>query len=319
MVVYKDFNSIKKDEETVLTIGTFDGLHIGHKQIIETVVRKAKSLKCRSLLITFEPHPRTVLLNGNTHSAAAEKKSKVELLTSFEDKASLINELGIDNLLVIEFTREFAETSSQDFFVNYIYDKIGVKEIILGHDHKFGKNRGGDNNLLHSLGKEYNFSVNTLSPVSVDGEVVSSTRIRHLLKEGNINKVNQFLDREYSLKGIVVHGDMRGRRIGFPTANIEFSHSELLVPPKGVYAVRVIRDNVTYTGMMNIGTRPSFTSGVEIITEVHILNFSEEIYGNNLEIRFVDRIRDEMKFNGAEELKGQIVKDIEYTRSLFNN
>jgi len=319
MVVYKDFNGIKKDENTVLTVGTFDGLHTGHKQIIETVVKKAKSGNCRSVLITFEPHPRTLLLNhfNRDESKNNPLPSKVDLLTSFEDKVDLIKVLGIDILLVIEFTMDFAQTSSYDFIVNYIYDKIGVKEVVLGYDHKFGKNRDGDNELFRSLGNKYNFSVTTLPPVSVEGETVSSTKIRHYLQKGDIMNANLMLDREFSFNGIVVQGDMRGREIGFPTANITLIHKELISLPGGVYAVRVgVKDKV-FTGVMNIGTRPSFTSGTEIIQEVHILDFRDEIYGSNLRISFVDRIRDEEKFNGVEELKARINADIEYTRNLI--
>lgn len=321
MVIYRDFESINKDKDTVLTIGTFDGLHVGHREIIETVVGKAKENNSRSVLVTFEPHPRMVLQNHFNRDESKNKPGlkKVALLSTFENKKRLIEDLGIDVLLVVEFNMGFANISSNEFIEKYLYEKTGLKEVILGYDHKFGKNRDGDIDLFRQLGLKYGFEVTTLSPVSVNGETVSSTKIRHYLENGEVRNANSMLGREYTLTGKIIHGDMRGRKLGFQTANLDFSESGLLIPPMGVYAVRVKYSSKMYEGVMNIGTRPSFNSGTEITKEVHIFNFNEEIYGEELEVLFVEKLRNEKKFESVEDLKTQIKKDIERAKSLLNN
>jgi len=313
MIIYRDFKSVAKQEHSILTIGTFDGVHLGHVEILKTLVSKAKSKNCRSVVITFNPHPRTVLY---------QDLKRIDLLTPFEKKVELIESFGIDVLVIIDFTQSFSQISYDYFLEKIIIEKIGLSEIILGYDHRFGKNRDGNSSILLSLKNKLGFEVTTLPPIQKNNITISSTKIREYLHEGRITNANDLLGRRFSLSGKVVHGDKRGRTLGFPTANIEFSDNSLLVPPTGVYFVEVEINKRFYKGVMNIGNRPSFANASDTeenattINEVHILNFNELIYDKEIEISFIDRIRDEKKFYTIEELKEQIRKDIEFVQSF---
>lgn len=301
MVIYKDISQLKKDNNTVLTLGTFDGVHLGHKKIIETLHLKSENKGSRKLVITFEPHPRTVLYKNSR---------RIELLTSFEEKVAVFKELKVDNLLVLNFTESFSQLPSDVFFKEYVVDKIGLSEIVVGHDHKFGKARGGDETLLIELGVKYNFSVTRVDGVTIDDVTVSSTKIRNLLYEGNIKSANKMLGRLFSLKGKVVAGDKRGRTLGFPTANLDIVDENKLIPATGVYSVEVVLKSAKYKGVMNIGRRPTFNSNSdEIVKEVHLIDFSGDIYGEDITIKIIDRIREEKKFESKDELIRQIFVD----------
>ena len=308
MKIFYDLSEVDKDKNTVLTLGTFDGIHIGHQKIIEKVVRNAVEKKSRNFLITFDPHPRIVL-----------SKDKIKLLTSFKEKIEIIKSLGIENLLVIKFTETFSQLSSEEFVEKYIVGLIGVKEIIIGHDHHFGKGRGGDQQTLSEMGKEFDFSVSVVDPVNKNGIIVSSTKIRNYLNDGNIKVANSLLNRLYSFSGVVIRGDQRGRLLGFPTANIELDDEDKLLPFMGIYAVEFLIEENKYLGVMSIGKRPTFYDEGKITTEVHILDFNEDIYDKYVTVNVFERIRGEEKFTSADELIKQMHKDCENGRKILTN
>ncbi len=304
-----DTQKDNKAKDSVVTIGTFDGVHIGHKVIIEKLKAKAKELKCESVIITFSPHPRTVVNKGNG----------VFLLTTLEEKKELIKNLDVDKLYIIKFTKEFSKKTYQEFLTETIIKQNKAKHIIIGYDHKFGKDRAGDKTNLMELAKENNIDITIVNPQEVNGMVVSSTKIRDALLNGNLELANTLLGRNYKLNGTVVEGSKRGRTLGFPTANIELSDPNKLLPQNGVYFVKVYLNNQKYFGILNIGLRPTFNNRIEPIAEVHILDFNENIYGKEISIEFVKRLRDEIKFDSKNELITQIKKDIKKVKEILNN
>ncbi len=305
------FNSIKdltKNKNTILTLGTFDGIHPGHLKIIDKLVSCSKEKGCRNVVITFHPHPRTVLSGS----------SSVKMLSTQEEKINLLRKHGVENLLTINFTKEFASLTAEEFIYDYLINGIGLSEIVLGHDHHFGKGRSGNVELLKMIGAKENFVVTTAEPFLIDGEVVSSTKIRNAISEGDIARSNKLLARNYSFSGVVVSGDKRGRELGFPTANIKLSSQEKLLPASGIYAVRVFVENENHIGLLSIGNRPTFYNEGELVTEVYIYDFNREIYGKEVTVELVERLRGEEKFNSAEELIDQMNKDKENGLKIFN-
>jgi riboflavin kinase/FMN adenylyltransferase len=298
MKVFNNLLEVKKDKNTVLTLGTFDGIHLGHKKIIDAVVEKASVNGGRSLLITFDPHPRNVL-SGNS----------IKLLNSTVEKLEILKSLNIDDVLVINFTKEFSQLSSEEFFKSYIIDKIGIREIVVGYDHHFGKGRGGDEHTLKELGLKYGFSVAKVDAVSIDGINVSSSKIRNALAEGDIKTANKLLGRNYSFRGVVIKGDGRGRTLGFPTANVKLDDETKLLPSLGIYVVEIIIDGSKHFGLMSIGKRPTFYNDGYITTEVYIFDFGKDIYGNNVTVNILERIRGEEKFSSPDELINQMNRD----------
>jgi len=309
MKIFYNLSEVNKDKNTILTLGTFDGIHPGHKKIIEKVVEDAETENSRSFLITFDPHPRTIIAKGD----------EIKLLNTFQEKIEIIKNLGIQNLLVINFTKEFSQLTSEEFVKKYIIDSIGVKEIVIGHDHRFGKGRGGDEQTLREMGKEFDFELSVVGPVYQNGIIMSSTKIRNALIGGDIKVANSFLNRFYSFSGIVVKGDQRGRLLGFPTANIELEDKNKLLPALGIYAVEFIMDDEKFSGVMSIGKRPTFYNEGKITTEVYILDFDADIYGKFVSVNVVERIRGEERFSSAEELIKQMKKDTEIGRNILNN
>ena len=310
--VFRDISEITRDENTAVTIGTFDGLHVGHQDILNVLIEKAEKNKCRTFVVTFEPHPRLVL----------SKESGIKILTPFEEKVKVFEDAGIENLLIINFTKEFSQQTSVEFIENLIIGKIGAKEIVIGYDHKFGKDRGGDESTFRKLADKYNFELTVVPAKTIDGEVVSSTKIRHALNDGDFDKVYSYLNRNYYLHGKVVKGAGRGRTLGFPTANVELTDKTKLIPKTGVYAVQCRAAGQAVFGVMNIGVRPTFENLDEPVIEVNLFDFNKEIYNESIEIEFLKRIREEKKFNSKEELIKQIEVDkkeaIEFTNSLIN-
>jgi riboflavin kinase/FMN adenylyltransferase len=301
MQIFNDIASVKKDKNTVLTLGTFDGIHAGHKKIIESVINKASEYNARNFLITFYPHPRSVL----------SKNDSIRILSTFREKAAVIESLGIENLLVIEFTKEFSKISADEFIRKFIVEKIGIKEIIIGYDHHFGKGRSGNVETLKKIGQETGFAVTTIDEVKSDVVTVSSSKIRKELIEGNIRIANSMLERYYSFSGTVVHGDKRGHLLGFPTANIEVDDNDKLLPALGIYAVEFIRGENKHYGLLSVGRRPTFYDAGNIVPEVYIFDFDEKIYGEYVTANIIDRIRGEEKFSSAEALVAQMNKDRE--------
>lgn len=300
-MIYRDIGEVTKDSATVVTIGTFDGLHAGHREVIAEVLRQAKEKRCRSFVITFEPHPRSVLA----------APAPVQLLTPFNEKLFLFRELGVENLLVLNFNREFSQQSSREFFLRYIINGTGVSEVILGHDHRFGKGRDGDFSTVEALGREFGFTARKTDAVSAGSIVVSSSRVRERLAAGDVETAAILLRRYYSISGTVVQGDQRGRTIGFPTANIAPDGEQKLIPANGVYAVRLETGGQRYNGVMNIGNRPTFNSGSALFIEVHLLGFNGNLYGAKVTVQLISRIRAEQKFSSVEHLINQIAADTE--------
>ncbi|HCD50838.1 MAG TPA: bifunctional riboflavin kinase/FMN adenylyltransferase [Balneolaceae bacterium] len=297
-------DDITRDPNTVLTVGTFDGVHEGHKALMHKVVEVAKKKGARSLVVTFDPHPRTII---------SKKNDGIKLLTTLQERAEILSEIGVDVLLVIPFNRDFSLLSSQEFVRDVICSKIGLCDFIIGYDHHFGKDRSGTIDTLKQLGQVLNFDVHVVSKKEMGELTISSTNIRkEIMEEGDMEMAADMLGRPYFLNGVVIHGDERGRKIGFPTANLQPEHPDKAVPKNGIYAVKVRVDGNWYKGMMNIGVRPTF-DGVSKSLEVNIFGFDQMIYGKTIQIQFVKRIRDEQKFTSTDELVDQLKSDKENT------
>lgn len=299
MEVFSDKNDIQKLKNTCVTIGTFDGLHVGHQDILNVLTNIAKEKNLQSTVVSFDPHPRRVV----------KESYDIKILTTIDEKKEILESLGIDNFYLINFTPEFSQQSSDEFVKNYIVGRFDAKHVVVGHDHKFGKDRGGDADSLSELGKQYGFDVTSVDAIKLDDEIISSTNIRNALIDGDIEKANAFLGRSYSLQGEVVTGAKRGRILGFPTANLGMSNMNKLIPQTGVYAVGCELNGEKLNGVMNIGYRPTFDDVTELVPEVHIFNFNRNIYGEILKVNFIQRIRAEKKFGSKEELIEQIELD----------
>lgn len=299
LIFLKDIDRVSN---SVVTVGTFDGVHLGHKALIETVVRKAKERNARSVVISFDPHPRDIINPGS---------AGIKQLTTIQERREILEEIGIDVLLIIPFTRDFSLLSSEEFVKKIVFERVGVSEFVIGYDHHFGKDRTGTIETVENLGKELGFDAFVVSKREMGTVTVSSTTIRReLSEEGNVEQAAKLLGRKYLLNGIVIHGDKRGRKIGFPTANLKAEHPNKVIPKNGVYAVKVRVGGNWYGGMMNIGHRPTFDK-IELRLEVNIFEFDEDIYGQTIQVRFLKRLRDEIKFSGIDELVSQLARDKE--------
>ncbi len=293
-----NIDDFKSDAKTILTIGTFDGVHLGHRKILERVVARAKEENLESVVLTFFPHPRMVL----------QEKSEIKLLNTIEEKIQLFEKIGIDYLIIHPFNYKFSRLSAEDFVKEILVETFNIQKIIIGYDHRFGRNRTADIDDLIVFGEEHHFDVEQISVEEINEIAISSTKIRTAILEGNIKLANQYLGYRYSFSGKVVQGKQLGRTIGFPTANIQINEDYKLIPKNGVYIVKSQIDGKQVYGMMNIGTRPT-VDGKNQTIEVHFLNFNKDIYGSTLEIVLLDYIREEAKFNSLDDLKAQINKD----------
>ena len=301
MEIITGLNNLKSGKRCAVTIGTFDGLHLGHKKIIERLNNVVREKNLCSTLVTFDPHPKIVLKQNDDFHIA--------ILTTLDEKKSLLNETGIDRLVVIKFDREFASQSYEQFVKNILIDQIGAEAIVVGHDHAFGKNREGNFDNLKLLTEKYQFTLDKVGPIEIDGNVISSTLIRNVLAEGDVESANKYLGRYYEYSGKVMPGDSRGKQLNFPTANIYNSNPNKHIPKIGVYAVDVEYKDTIYKGMLNIGYRPTFGLKGEYTIEVHILNFDKEIYNENLTVFFKKRLRNEIKFDTVDDLITQLEID----------
>ena len=309
MKVFRDSDKFEFDNRSVVTVGTFDGVHLGHKKIIEKLNDIKKSKKLRSVIVTFDPHPQIVLKN---------KTKDIKILTTTDEKLKLFESFEIDIIYIINFTKEFAKISSEEFYKTYLIDKIGMSELVLGYDHKFGKDREGNITTLKNLSGEYNFNFHGVGEFKINNEKVNSTAIRNTITESNLEKASFFLGRSYSMAGQVIGGDKRGKSLGYPTANIKPLSENKLIPNTGVYLVSIELKDSLYYGMMNIGFRPTISDNNEKIMEVNIFNFDEDIYGEIIKINFIEKIRDEKKFDSINELKKQLSADKEYSINKIN-
>ncbi len=307
MKVYKSLDEIKKEfKRPALTIGNFDGVHIGHQALFKKVVELAKPREGDTIAVTFEPHPLKVLRPNNPP----------KLISNLEQKIELIGKSGIDHLICLPFTKELANTPAHDFVYQLFYKALNIEDLVVGYDYALGKGREGNCDFLKKEGEKLGFRVHVVPPVIVDGMVASSTKIRELVTAGEMRKVAKLLNRYYQIRGIVQKGKKRGGPlVGFPTANLNINKEDLC-PKPGVYVVQVIHDSSCYGGVLNIGKNPTFGDN-ELRAETHIFDFDKDIYGHPIKVNLIQRIRDEKKFAGHEELAAQISKDIEQARLIL--
>lgn len=308
MKIYRGIDDFKKLDYAVVTSGTFDGVHFGHQKILQRLDEITTGNGGESVIITYWPHPRLVLY----------PEQDLSLLSSIEEKADLLSQKNVDHLIIIPFTADFSDLSSEDFIKNILVDKIGTKKLVIGYDHKFGKNRSGSFEGLLKDGPIYGFDVEEIPKQMVDNNAVSSTKIRNALGEGKIEIANEYLGRPYMLKGTVIEGDKIGRTIDFPTANIEVGFTNKFIPAQGIYAVKVKIDLSYFNGMLNIGFRPTF-GGNQRRIEVNIFEFDENIYGKTISVEFFNKIRSEIKFENSQALKEQLQNDKIKAKQILNN
>lgn len=310
MKVYRNIIETRNIPNAVVTIGTFDGVHLGHQALFNKMKSLAQSVGGQTVVVTFSPHPRQVL---NIDS------SNLRFLCTPEEKMRKFEALGIDNVLVINFTKEFSRTPSEVFIKDYIIDNIKPAYIVVGYDHHFGKNRMGDFDLLSDLKKKYNFKVERIAAQDVENIAISSTKIRNALAAGNVKSANRLLGYLYSVTSKVVKGNEIGRTIGFPTANLELAKEYMLFGRGGVFAALVEYEGHTYKAMANIGHRPTIGDRAEgdMLIEVNLFDFDGDLYGKEITVRFIDRIRDEIKFGSLQELKAQLEQDREKAYALM--
>ncbi len=308
--VIKKLETCELIEDGIVTVGTFDGIHTAHQEIISRVVEKGRELNTRTTLVTFDPHPKLVVKKNGGYS--------VKILTTTDEKVEVLNDTDLDRIVVVPFTKEFSRKTPNQFVSDILCDTIGMQYLIVGFDHAFGKNREGDIDSLREFGKTRNFGVEVQESIDDDRGKVSSTRIRNRLSEGNVEKAHSLLGRPYRVTGKVVEGVGRGRKMNFPTANIEVESRNKCTPANGVYIVSVLIDDSRFNGVMNIGQKPTFNEH-NITLEVHLLDFNEDIYGKVVKVDFLKHIRGEKKFASIEELKNAIDTDVDYSRNYFED
>jgi riboflavin kinase/FMN adenylyltransferase len=299
MKIYEGLGEFPTLKNAVVTSGTFDGVHLGHQKILQRVLEIAERIDGETVLITFWPHPRLVLF---------PEEHKLRLLSTFEEKAKLLREFGIDHLISIPFTKEFSELSSQEFIENLLVNKIKCKKLVIGYDHRFGKNREGSFEYLQANHLKFGFELEEIPRQDVDDIGISSTKIRKALEAGDVTMALNYLGRPYELNGLVIKGQQIGRSIGFPTANIHIPNDYKLVPRDGVYAVQAAVNGNLYKAMLNIGNRPT-VDGSKKTVEAHLFDFQGDLYDKQITIYFKAFLREERKFNGLEELKAQLKLD----------
>ena len=299
MIIVEGHHPIPEITNAIVTSGTFDGVHFGHHKILKRIVRTAKEVGGKSVVLTFWPHPRFVLF---------PEENTLKLLTTFEEKAKLLKEVGIDYLIKVKFDIEFSQLSSEGFIQSMLVEKLKTYKLVIGYDHRFGKNRTGSFEYLKGNSARYGFEVEEISRQDIDDVGISSTKIRQALSHGEVDKAAEYMGRSYAIEGEVVTGKQIGTSLGFPTANILVSQDYKLIPADGAYAVLVTLKGKQYQAMLNIGIRPT-VGGLSRVIETHIFDFNQDIYGATISIDFVSYLRAEMKFESLNELKIQLSKD----------
>ncbi|MCZ4408040.1 bifunctional riboflavin kinase/FAD synthetase [Cryomorphaceae bacterium 1068] len=300
MEVYHDVADFHPTSGTIVTVGTFDGVHIGHKTIINRINELAKNQNGESVLLTFWPHPRLVLFPDD---------NELKLLSTLRERIELLRESGIDHLIIHPFSVDFSRITAVEYVRDILVRDLNVSKLVIGYDHHFGRNREGNLEELKSVAPDYGFEVEEISAQEIDDVNVSSTKIRNALLDGDLAKANEFLGYRYSVSGKVIKGQEIGRSIGFPTANLEPDESYKLIPGNGVYSVAVDYDGRIYRGMANLGNRPTVSDSEDRILEVNLFEFDGDLYEKEIKVTFVDRIRDEIKFESLEQLRAQLQKD----------
>ena len=300
MHVYQNISELSSVANSIVTIGTFDGVHLGHQKIIKRLKELKNKQGGETVLFTFDPHPRKILFPHQTD---------LKLITTTEEKCELLQRFGVDHVLIYPFTKEFSQMQARDYISDIISKGLKTKTLVIGYDHHFGSNREGNIETLKSLSSTYHFDVEEIPAQEINQLNISSTRIRKALEDGDIDTANKYLGYYFFITGTVVKGKQLGRTLGYPTANIFILDKDKLIPKIGVYAVNVILNNVTYKGMLNIGTNPTTDSDQLIKIEVNIFDFEKDIYNQNIKLEFVKRIRDEEKFANLDELKKALNND----------
>ncbi|PKV49207.1 riboflavin kinase/FMN adenylyltransferase [Aquimarina sp. MAR_2010_214] len=305
---YTNAKTYDSQTHSVVTIGTFDGVHIGHKKIIERLIENAKKNNLESVILTFFPHPRMVL----------QQDSDIKLINTIDERIQILEKTGLDNLVIHPFTKEFSRLNAGEYVQQMLIDCLKSKHIIIGYDHRFGRNRNSNITDLASYGVQYDFTVEEISKQDLDDVAVSSTKIRKALFEGNITKANAYLGYYFMLTGKVVKGKKLGRKLNYPTANLHIEEDYKLIPKNGVYIVKSFIDSKTYFGMMNIGTNPT-VNGTHQTIETHFFDTSFNLYGKKIQIEMIKRIRDEKKFDSLEQLQDAMQQDEEFSRDFINS
>lgn len=307
MDVFYGIEKLPRFEHPVLTIGTFDGVHHGHKKILQSVVAEAKAMNGTSVLLTFDPHPRKLIFPNEP----------LKLLCTLQERLAHVAESGIDVTVVVPFTQSFASLSAQNYIEDFLLKLFRPSAIIIGYDHHFGQDRTGDIAMLKAYSNQHNFIVKEIPAQLISEAAVSSTQVRKALVSGDVKAAKNMLGEAYCISGIVTKGAQRGRTIGYPTANINLADPDKLIPKIGVYAVNVFIDGTTWKGMLNLGINPTVSTDNSIKIEVHIFDFDQDIYDGEITVAFIDRIREEQKFDGLDALKNQLAQDKQQALALL--
>ena len=307
MKIFNNIQSYSSEKESILTIGTFDGVHIGHNKILTKLVEESKKNNLSSLIMTFFPHPRIVL----------QKSQEIKMIDTMDEKIHLFEKTGVDNLIIQPFDENFSKIRAKEFVEEILVKRLKIKHIIIGYDHRFGKDREASVEDLKKFGLNYMFTVEEIAAQEIHSIAISSTKIRNAILKGEIKKCNEYLGRNFMLTGKVVHGDGLGKKINFPTANIQIKEPYKIIPKNGVYLAKTIFNSNIYFGMMNIGVRPTI-GGKNKSLEVYFFNFKNNIYDKTISIEIINKIRDEEKFSSIDELKTQLKKDEQFCLKLIN-
>lgn len=307
MRVFRSVEGLPEFKNGVLTIGTFDGVHLGHQEIIKRINQQAAEINGESIILTFHPHPRLVVNPNDT---------SLKLLNTLEEKIALLEHFWVDNLIVAPFSIEFSKLTARGYVEDFLWKNIHPKKVVIGYDHRFGNNREGGLELFLEIGQELGFEVEEIAKQMVDDLAVSSTKVRNALQNGDVAQANHLLGYEYSLHGTVVEGHQMGRQLGYPTANIHPNNPNKLIPAMGVYAVKIMLEGQVYPAMLNIGKNPTF-EGRKASIEANLFDFDRDIYGMELDVIFVQRLRHELKFDNIEALIKQMAEDEKVSRKLL--
>jgi len=301
-------NHVLTDTDTVITVGTFDGIHLGHKSIIQKLTETARKRNCKSVVFTFNNHPRNVL----------QSDKWLKLITTIQERNTLLSQMGVDYIYIQDFTKSFSQLTGSAFIQSMLIEKLNLKHLIVGYDHHFGRDRLGDINTIKNIGLVSGFDVSKVEPLEIGNIKVSSSKIRKALESGDIHIANQLLGYDFFITGTIIQGNKLGREIGYPTANVKITDSLKLVPATGVYAVEAIVKNQNYIGMMNIGFRPTVTENSSASSiEIHLIDFEGDIYESDITVMFKLKIRNEKKFESITDLQAQLAKDKEYVKRLL--